>query len=349
MSDALEIAAMGEGDAAVWDAFVEAHPHASFFHLWGWRRVAERSYGHEGVYLAARRAGRIVGVLPMIDVNSALFGRSLISTAFTVGGGIVADDGPAKTALAEAAIEAGRRRRARYVELRGPRPEIEGWTVKSGVYAGFSAPLLAQEDDALKAIPRKRRAEVRKAIEALEQGALAASWSRDAGDFYPLFAEAMREHGTPVFPRRFAAALLAEFGERAEVLSIRAAGTPVLSLLTFTFRDRVLPYYFGAGAKARANRAYDLAIWLAMRRGADKGGRVFDFGRSKYGTGSFDYKTHWGFAPAPLDYQYALIGAKETPNISPANPKFALLSAAWRRLPLPLANVAGPLLARHLA
>lgn len=86
-----------------------------------------------------------------------------------------------------------------------------------------------------------------------------------------------------------------------------------------------------------------------MRRGAERGARTFDFGRSKYGTGSFDYKAFWGFEPRALEYQYKLIGARETPNVNPDNPKFSTASALWRRLPLPIANFAGPILARHLA
>jgi hypothetical protein len=159
----------------------------------------------------------------------------------------------------------------------------------------------------------------------------------------------MREHGTPVFPRRFADALLGEFKDDVDVLTISANDAPVLSLLTFWSGDRALPYYFAAGSKARETRAFDLAIWLTMRRATARGAAIFDFGRSKFGTGSFDYKVHWGFEPRPLEYQYALLSAKETPNVSPNNPKFARLAAAWRCLPLMVANAAGPVFARDLA
>lgn len=349
MSDDLQIIEASEGDAGAWDAYVGAAAEATFFHRFGWRRVIARAYGYTSCYLMARRNGRICGVLPMTDVKSPLLGRNLISTAFTVGGGIVADDAAARAALAAAAEEEGRRRRVGYVELRSHKAQVAGWETKSDVYATFEKSVRRNEADDLKELPRRRRAEIRKGLAELDAGRLRASYESDYRAFYSLYARAMRDHGTPIFPRGFVTALKDEFSDDAEILVIRADNEPVLALLSFYFRDRVMPYYFGARKDAREHRAYDLAIWMQMRRGAERGARVFDFGRSKFGTGSFDYKTYWGFEPQALEYQYKLIGARRTPNVNPDNPKFSAASAFWRRLPLAIANAAGPHLARHLA
>lgn len=349
MTNSLGIEEAREEDATDWDAFVQESAEGTFFHRFGWREVIKRAYGHRACSLLARREGRIVGVLPLIDVASPLLGRNLISTAFTVGGGVLADDAEARTALAQAAAAEGRSRNVGYVELRSRRADIAGWRVKNNVYAGFEKVSPKDEEEALQAIPRKRRAEVRKALAALAEGALDYQFGERVDDFYPLYAYAMREHGTPVFPRRFAKELMRVFSNDVEILVITADGEPVLALLTFYFGDRVLPYYFAAGSRAREHRAFDLAIWLQMRRGVERGARWFDFGRSKYGSGSFAYKQHWGFEPAPLEYQYALVNARRTPNVNPQNPKFSAASAMWKHLPLSVANVAGPILARHLA
>lgn len=349
MTGDVTVCEASDADAREWGAYVGAASEATHFHRFAWRDLIKDVYGYSSCYLMARRDGRVAGILPLIDVKSPLLGHNLISTAFTVGGGVVADDMAAQAALIDAAIEEGAKRRVGYIELRSVSASVEGWATKDNVYAGFERPLSVDEDANLKALPRRRRAEVRKGLAALGAGELRYSFDRDVEVFYRLYSTAMRNLGTPIFPKRFACSLMQAFGDDAEILTISAGEKPVLSLMSFYFRDRVMPYYFGARRDAREQRAYDLAIWLQMCRAVERGARVFDFGRSKIGTGSFDYKVYWGFEPKPLQYQYKLIGAREVPNVSPTNPKFSAASAVWRRLPLSVANLTGPLLARHLA
>lgn len=339
-----------EADALRWERFVRLEPTATFFHQFGWRRVIEHAYGYRALYLMAVRDENIVGVLPLIDVASPLLGRALISTAFTVGGGVATSDQNAARLLADAARAAGEQRRVKYVELRGPAPEGERWVVKNTVYAGFERELPLTEDALLKSIPQKRRAEVRKGVKLAAAGDIEITTSDDVDLFYDLYREACHTHGTPVYPRRFARALWREFGASSEIMFIHATGRSIYAVWTFFFRDRTLPYYIGANAAlARASHAYDYGMYRVMLRGVERGARRFDFGRSKYGTGAFENKTYWGFAPEPLPYSYALIGALEMPNVNPNNPKFARAAQAWKKMPLPLANIAGPLLAPHLA
>lgn len=339
-----------EADAPRWEQFVRVEPTATFFHQFGWRRAIRDAFGYRAVYLMAVRGGDVVGVLPLVDVTSLLLGRSLISTAFTVGGGIASSDPEAAQLLAAAARNAGSARRVRYVELRGPAPEGEGWAVKDTIYAGFERELPLTADEVLRAIPQKRRAEVRKGIKRAEAGEIDIALGEDVDMFYDLYADACRTHGTPIYPRRFAQALWREFAASSEIMFIRADGRPIYAVWSFFFRDRTMPYYIGADAPlARENNAYDFGMYRVMLRGLERGARQFDFGRSKYGTGAFDNKVYWGFEPKPLPYSYALIGAREMPNVNPNNPKFSRVAQAWKKLPLPIANIAGPLLARHLA
>ena len=124
---------------------------------------------------------------------------------------------------------------------------------------------------------------------------------------------------------------------------------PLASVLTFFFRDEVVPYYGGGNAEARAYKANDFMYWDVMKRAAERGFRVFDYGRSKVGTGSYSFKKNWGFDPEPLPYQYRLVQASEMPNVSPANPKYRLMVEAWRRLPVSVSKILGPLVSRNLA
>ena len=336
-------------DGQAWSAYVAASPEATFFHDWAWGKVIHDVYGYETERLVAKKDGKIVGVCPIVDVNSPIFGRSLISTAFTVGGGIVADDGQIAAQLAAAAVEMGAARNVQYIELRSEKAVLRDWRTKDSVYAGFRKEMPVKTEERLLAIPRKRRAEVRKALKFAAEGRLTIRFEQDVDTFHKIYAQSLRNLGTPVFSKKFAKALIDAFGDSAEIAIVEGDGEPIAALLSFYFRNRVMPYYVGAVGNARALRVFDFLYWSLMERAAEQGANIFDFGRSKIGTPHFDYKKLWGFEPEPLAYQYALVKAGDVPDVNPNNPKFKLVSESWKKLPLPVANAVGPLLARHLA
>ena len=332
-----------EADHEAWDRFVRAAPDATFFHLSGWRRVIERVCGHRAHYLCARRDGEITGVLPLAEIKSRLFGHSLISTPFCVYGGAVAATPEERAALETHACGLAERLRVDYLELRNLAPSAGEWGGKD-LYVTFRKRIATDDEANLKAVPRKQRAMIRKGIDA----GLESRVDRDVDRFYDMYAESVRNLGTPVLAKRFFAALLEEFGEAADILTVTSNGTPVSSVLSFYFRDEVLPYYGGGTADARDLKANDFMYWELMRHATKRGVTLFDFGRSKLGTGSYSFKTHWGFEPQTLKYQYHLVRAKNVPDLSPMNPKYRAMIATWKRLPVPLTRVLGPLVARYL-
>ena len=332
-------------DQQCWDKFVAAHTQGSFFHLSGWGKVVRDVYGYEPIYLTARRKGDLVGVLPLVDVKAPLLGRSMISTPFTVGGGPLVEDEDVLDALLSKAVSIGEEAGVKYVECRSNFAAREGWRAKTGVYSGFHIDLIEDEAAQLSAVPRKRRAEIRKAIAAEKEGDLTIRYNGSVDEFYQLYAASLLRLGTPVFPKRFLDAVCAAFGDAIEIAVVEQEGALVAALLSFHFRDSVLPYYAGAGPAARKARAFDFLYWSVMRRATARGAQRFDFGRSKIGSGSYDYKKLWGAVETPLTYQVRLVTADKIANINPNNPKFALLSKLWPRLPLPAANALGPLLA----
>lgn len=343
----IEVADIAEADRPAWRAYVDAHADATLFHDLRWLDAVNSAYGYRNYRLAAKRGERIVGVLPLTLVASPLLGRSLISVAFAVGGGVLGDDEEARCALGVHALDLGRRLKVNYVELRGGPAPGEDYQAKTGVYAAFAKELPVEPQAILSWLPRSRRAEVRKSLRFEETGESAFRIADSIDEFYRVYAAALRNLGTPVMPKRFVAALKANFGADAEIGLVEHQGEPVAGLFSFWRENRVMPYYIGAGAKAREIRAYDYLYYTLMRRAAERGVRTFDFGRSKIGSTHFDTKTYWGFEPAPVVHHVALVGAKKLPNVNPNNPKFARFVAAWRRLPLPLANALGPIVARN--
>lgn len=335
----------GPSDATAINTYVDQHKEGTLFHRAGWVKAAKAAYGYENATLVAWRGEQVVGLLPLIDVRAPLLGRSLVSTAFSVSGGPIADDEHILAILADEAAALGGARGAAYVELRADPPLGSEWLEKTGVYAAFELPLPAGEDENLAMIPRKRRAELRKAIRAADAGELSLRITRSTDEFYALYASALRDHGTPVFPKRFLDGLVRAFAEDVEISIADWRGEPVAALLSFYDKDVVRPYYIGALPAARQARGAEYLYWSQMRRAAERECVRFDFGRSKLGTGPYHFKKLWGAEPRPLTYRIRLVHGDGLPDINPNNPKFAAFVSMWRRLPLPLANRIGPMIA----
>jgi FemAB-related protein (PEP-CTERM system-associated) len=329
-------------DEQRWDAFVRGCPAATFFHLTGWRQVIDECFGHPTYFLYSERGGEITGVLPLAHVRSWLFGRTLISLPFCVYGGPAAADDQSRLALVEAATQLAQRLAVKHLELRNI-VEVPGLPAVSR-YVTFRKVLDPDPEANLLAIPRKQRAMIRKG----SQHGLRVEQHDEVTAFYAIYAESLRNLGTPVLPRRYFSTLQRVFGDDCQVLIVRLGEQSVAGVMSFFFRDEVLPYYGGGTGQARACHAYDFMYWEVLSRALERGVRIFDYGRSRIGTGSYRFKTHWGFQPAALPYQYVLVTSNQLPNLSPDNPGFGLYIRLWKRLPLRLTNLVGPWLSRSL-
>lgn len=334
-------------DAAAWDAYVTDHAGATPFHSRAWCEAITKATGHKCHLLAARdAAGAITGLLPLHHIRSPLFGQALVASGFAVDGGLLADNDPAARALADAAVALAQSLGVPSVELRGG-VHPEGWHVEEGVYAGFARDLAADDDAELLAIPRKQRAEVRKAIES----GLTVTTGRDGRhrrDHYRIYGTSVRNLGTPVFPKALFDAILDAFGEDADILTVHDGDRPVASVLSLYWRGSVMPYWGGGIADARKLRANELMYFALMRDAREKGCTRFDFGRSKVGTGPFAYKKNWGFEPQPLAYARWLAPGEAPRDMNPNSAKYRLQVDLWKKLPLWAANRIGPLIARGL-
>ena len=331
-------------DAGRWDDFVHACADGTFFHLSAWQRVIERAFGHRTHYLLAERAGAVTGVLPLTHVRSAMFGSSLISNAFGVYGGPVAADDESRRALDAEAVRLTDVIGAPVLEMRGAAPDRAGWQTKSELYATFRKPILPAVETNLKAVPRKQRAMIRKGM----QNGLRSQIDTGVDRLHRVYAESVRNLGTPVFAKSYFRILTEEFPQSSDIVTVVDKGNAVASVMNFYFRDEVLPFYGGGVRGARALAANDFMYWEVMRRACERGCRLFDFGRSKTGTGAYAFKRNWGFEPTPLCYQYRLAPGQQLPELNPLNPKFRLLVAAWKRMPLPLATRLGPLIVKGI-
>jgi len=329
------------------DTFVRAHRDATPFHLTGWSRGIARGARQANRYLVAEENGTIKGVLPLTHIRSRLFGDALVSSGFAVDGGVLAHDDHTTAALITRAWELAEQLGCPTLELRGGPIPDHGWHVDEETYIGFARPLADDDEAELKAIPRKQRAEVRKALGndlSVETG----NTPRDLAAHFAVYSESVRNLGTPVFPASLFREVMAALGNGADILTVRHAGKPVASVLSLYFNGTVYPYWGGGTRAARGLRANDLLYFALMRHARARGYARFDFGRSKAGTGAAAFKKNWGFEPHPLAYAKHTAAGEHPREINPLSPRYRLQVAAWKKLPLWLANRVGPPIARGL-
>ena len=339
----IEVRKIHGGDASAWEAMVASAAESTFFHRLGWRPLLCREMGYEDEYLCALRGERMVGLLPLVLVRSRLFGSSLTSLPFCSYGGPLAEDAGVEGALIDAAVQRGANLRVGRVELRGLRA-FRPSAPRQDLYSTFRAPIPAELEN-MKGIPQKRRNVVRRAVSM----GLKASVGRDADRFYELYAENARAHGTPALGRKFFRALVDAFPEDCDILFVTdAAGTDLSAILNFYHCGEVLAYFAGEVVAARETNANDFKYWSLMMHAASRGCTRFDFGRSKVGTGSFQFKRLWGFEPQQLHYEFPYLPSGEVPQNNPNNPKYRAAIEVWRRLPRAVVDRLGPLLVAGL-
>ena len=331
------------------ERFVASLPEGTPFHRPAWIEAVAQGTGNTALALAVLRDDELTAYLPLNLVHSPLFGRLLASSGFAVGGGILARSEEDAVRLFAAIEELARRRACPTIELRGGSlPEGRaGWVTRSQSHCGFVRSLAEDDEAELLQIPRKQRAEVRKGL-ANDLVVRTGRGPVDRDDHYAVYAKSVRNLGTPVFPRRLFDAVLDRFGNDADILTVYCGTTAVASVLSLYHNGTVMPYWGGGTYAARRLRANDRMYFELMRHAHRRGCSRFDFGRSKTGSGAFDFKRNWGFEPSPLSYGIWTADGAAPRDADPTSAKHAALIALWKQLPLAVANRLGPVIARGL-
>jgi FemAB-related protein (PEP-CTERM system-associated) len=342
--EAIHIQSFTDIHAAAWDGYVRAHPSASPFHLIAWQRTIVESFGYEPKYLVALQGDTIRGVLPLFLVQNLLIGKALISTPFAVYGGVLAD-GPEILALfRDAVTELGKKLEVGYVELRNIQTEQRLGFSPISAYVTFGQTIGPDEEAILETIPRKTRAAVRKSLKA---GLISRTSTSMTRKFLELYSINLRKLGTPCFPYKYFYSLMKNFAGSIDVREVMSEGNVAAAVVTFYFRDQVLPYYGASDPAFNALAPNNYMYFDLMRTKGKEGYGFYDFGRSKkYGSGSHDFKSHWGMVERELPYEILLVKRKNLPNYAPTNKAFEWPLKIWRKLPLPVTRWIGPIFLR---
>jgi FemAB-related protein (PEP-CTERM system-associated) len=335
-------AAAGEQE---WDAFVEGHPGASGYHLWRWRRVFARAFGHRSEYLIARDEHGVRGILPLVLFEHRVFGRFAVSLPFVNYGGVLADDPAAARALMEASRALAASRRLSHVELRHTGQLFPDLAAKQHKVSMHLA-LEPDRDRAWAALDKKVRNQVRKAEKS--ELTVVDGGAELLPEFYAVFNENMRDLGTPVYTPRFFEAVLSEFQAAARVFLVRQGEATVAGGITYAYRETVEVPWAASLKRARPFCPNNLLYWRVIEWAIASGFCVLDFGRSTPNEGTFHFKEQWGARPVPLCWEYALVSQQALPDRSPKNPKLQTAIAVWKHLPVGLTSVIGPPIVRFL-
>jgi serine/alanine adding enzyme len=327
-------------------AYVARHAEATPYHDPAWLRVISEAFGHEAYNLVvADSAGAIVGVLPLAHFSSRLFGRFTVSLPFVNYGGILADDDVAAQALLDGAVAEVRRNGGAHLELRHTVQRFTALHPRRHKVA-MRLPLRATGDEQWNALDRKVRNQIRKAENSGAR--VAAGGVELLESFYAVFARNMRDLGTPVYAARFFAKVLDAFPDRTRIFVVSVREQPVAASLVVWHRDTIEVPWASAIRDFNPLCVNVLLYWQMLRFAVERGLRVFDFGRSTPGEGTFQFKRQWGAQPLPLVWEYWTADGHSVPDLSPHNPKFELAIRSWQRLPVRIATAVGPFIVRNI-
>lgn len=332
-----------EVSADEWNAFVREHPDGTGYHLWEWREVFAGAQRYPMHYLAARQNGRITGILPLAELRSWWFGRALSSLPYVNYGGVLSTTTAAGLALVAEAERLARRLSSGYVVLRHRRRQFDALPCREHKVT-MLLPLEQSRDAMWTALDKKVRNQIRKA----EKSALTVASGRDEllDGFYAVFAENMRDLGTPVYGRELFARILAAFPADARLHVVRLDGRIIAGALSYAYGDTVEVPSASSLREHRSLCPNHLLYWSIIGDAIAEGRRVFDFGRSTPGDGTYHFKEQWGAAPVPLAWEYILAGRAEVPTEDRHSSKYRMMIDAWQRLPVAVATAAGPFIAR---
>ena len=348
-SEPFEIRALVPGDDEQRDSFVDQHERGTVFHTARWRRAVERVFGHPSRELGAFRDGQLLGLLPLMRTPAVLARANHVSVPYATYGGALGSGEGMDVALVERAVERARNEGVGRIELRhfSHAPQMSG-LVASDLYWTFQKQLPKSPEEVLLGMPKKARAEARKARERHGLRLVEGNWYLD--DLYRLFLRNKRALGSPALPAAFFYTLREELGARAVVHLVVRGREPLAAVMSFLYGRTLVAYYSGSAPDVDRDYSASNFMYMALQEWCVREGiEVFDFCRSRGDSGAFRFKEHQGFVPQPLPYRYALIRAKGLPSFTPSNPRTRGLREAWTKLPLLAVERLSPLLSRYLA
>lgn len=346
----MKVSRYSETQKEKWNRYVLKHPESTIFHRAEWKEVVEEIFGQQGIYFLVEEEGTIRGVLPLFLINSFLTGKYLVSAPYAVYGGILADNEEAKRLLFQEARKITDEENADYLELRNQK-ESGLELPQKDLYYFFTLDLSPDPDVIWKQMRKRNRNILRKGIKSglsCSFNGLGTPLPQELTRFYELFSACQRALGTPVLPLSFFRKLLEIFPDQTGIFSAEYQGKIISSLFVFLHNQTISPYYIGYDSAYLKYAPNNYLLWEVIKYGCQQGFKEYDMGRSRQGTGSYNFKRYWGIEPQQLSYEYYLSRSKQIPQVNPSNSKYDIPRRVWTQLPLSWTRYLGPKLIKHL-
>jgi FemAB-related protein (PEP-CTERM system-associated) len=336
-----------------WDSYVLSHLDATHCHLSGWKNVFKRAYNHRGYYLLAEEKGSITGILPLCQVKSLFFGNQLVSLPFLNYGGVLADSDEARGALIDQALRLGKKLGTSRIELRHINPlDLQG----SAPAEKFSenphkVRMVLSLPESKAVLLESYKAKMKSQIfRSQREGMMVKMGGLELlNDFYKVFSINMRDLGSPVHSKKFFAEIVTEFKPFALIGVVRFQDQPVAAGLIVCFKEVVeIPW---ASSLREFNKFSPnmMLYWSFLEYACEKGFKTFDFGRSTFGEGTYKFKLQWGAKPSILPWQVLSSNGELITDFSSDKSRFGKVIQLWKKLPLPIAGMIGPIIRKNIS
>jgi len=336
-----------QDNPSAWDEYVLNNPNSTIYHKIGWKKIIANSFQHKSYFLVAHQADKICGILPLFFMQSKIFGRFLISLPFIDSAGFLADTQASAASLCSKAIELAKNLQADFLELRNPLPSDHQDLTTVTHKVNFILPLDPGPDFLWRKVFHENiRNKVRKAT----KNHLSVEWGNNdyfINNFYHIFSKNMRDLGTPVLPRKFFSNIAQEFPQNMLVFLVFHANKVIGGKIVLLFKDTIYFIYHSSMREYAKLAPNNLLYWRAIEYACQHGYAICNMGRSTKDSGPYNFKKQWGGEPRQLYWQY-YVNQGELPNLSPANPKFSVAINVWKRLPVWLTQLVGPIIARNI-
>jgi CelD/BcsL family acetyltransferase involved in cellulose biosynthesis len=329
-----------------WDDLLLTSDQTTFFHSSAWAQVLSESYGYIPRYFTAIENGKLIGLLPVMEIKSFLTGRRGVSLPFTDSCDPLAGDQDSFEALLNEAAEYGRQAKWKYIEIRGGSSFLANQPASAEHFV-HCLDLNADEAEVSSHFKSNIRRNIRKAEKEGVAVTLERSWD-SVNAFYKLHCVTRRHHGLPPQPRSFFRKIYEHIiaAGKGFVALARYKNQWVAGAVYLLYRDHAI-YKYGASDRGFLYlRPNNLVMWEAIRWCCHNSLRSLGFGRTdSENEGLRRFKRGWGAKEGKFIYHKLDLSSSRFVN-DKAGRKTSY--AAFKSLPHPMLRLAGHLLYRHV-